>query len=327
MKRKSLKEFISLALSIIVLVSSTPISAQGYSNHYQFRHDTPADFDAFLQQCSLEERIALMQSLHGVNKDIKDEYFGKLAKLPALYSFTTDKDKASQSYPLKPETFNEVLPATVADAVNKGYLKGSMFSPDEIKRELVWRRYNKVNFFWHEKKTIDYHNDIVKWIAEDKEVKDFKYLPTFELERKIALKYFEEIWEKLTPSQREELLSRIEKETGTAIENKAAIALQSGALAIGALSVTVAFTGFAFYTTMSTVMCTVAAWFGATLPFAAYTGMATTVAVVSGPIGWCIAGLATVGSAFMMGMNEPDTVAAFVITVNSIKSKWQKTKW
>ena len=101
-----------------------------------------------------------------------------------------------------------------------------------------------------------------------------------------------------------------------------AISAMSGGAAIAILGTTVAFSGFAFYTTMTVAISTVAGWLGVTLPFAAYTGTATTISVLSGPVGWCIAGLLVVGGAYWIGLPDDDAVAAFVIQVNQIKTKW-----
>ena len=176
---------------------------------------------------------------------------------------------------------------------------------------------------WTGADEIDYHNDIVKWVAEDKGIeKEIRNtLSTYQLERKIAEKYFEDLWDKLTPEQRNELLSNIEKDTNSVFTNKAAITGMSGAAAIGALSATVAFTGFAFYTTMSTVICTVAGFVGVTLPFAAYTAASSTVAALTGPVGWVIGGvLLASGATVAWAWPDGDTVASFVMTLNAIKA-------
>ena len=99
-----------------------------------------------------------------------------------------------------------------------------------------------------------------------------------------------------------------------------------GGAAVAALGVTVAFTGFAFYTTMSVVMCTVAGWFGITLPFAAYAGASTTIAALSGPIGWCIAGVAVAGGAIYAAWPSADKTAAFVMQLHFIKAQQLKQK-
>jgi uncharacterized protein YaaW (UPF0174 family) len=59
-----------------------------------------------------------------------------------------------------------------------------------------------------------------------------------------------------------------------------------------------------------------------TLPFAAYIGASSTVAVLSGPIGWGLAAVAIGGGAIWMGLPEKDTIARFVIQVNQIKTSW-----
>lgn len=80
-----------------------------------------------------------------------------------------------------------------------------------------------------------------------------------------------------------ELLQRIDP--GDKIANKAGIAAMSGAAAIAALSATVYFTGFAFYSNLSVVLSTVAGFLGVTLPFAAYTTASSIISVLSGPVG------------------------------------------
>lgn len=121
---------------------------------------------------------------------------------------------------------------------------------------------------------------------------------------------FVQIWDKLTPEQRSKILTDLDK--GDKIQDKAGIALASGATALATLSTTVYFAGFAFYTTMSSVIFATAGFFGITLPFTAYTGAASTVAVLSGPVGWAIASLAALGSLIFIGRANHAKVAAFV---------------
>ena len=140
---------VSVFLCIVMLgVTSMPTFASEHSwyNGSETHRDNPIDFDNFLEKCSLEERIALIQALRGVDEEINDGCFGKLNGLPELTMFTTDKEKVSQELPLKPETFNEVSPVTVIDAIEKGYLKEEDFSPAKIKEELVRRRYIRSSF-------------------------------------------------------------------------------------------------------------------------------------------------------------------------------------
>jgi hypothetical protein len=72
---------------------------------------------------------------------------------------------------------------------------------------------------------------------------------------------------------------------------------------------------------MSTVIASVAAWFGITLPFSVYVTASSTVAVLAGPIGWILAGVALAGGALLTGLPDSSQVSAFVMTVNMLKSK------
>lgn len=312
---------ISISLCCLMIQIGMPVSAFSAPYVNVLNKDSAEDLKSFIEECSLEERVQLLQSLNGFG-NIRDEWFGVLNELPELNRFTTDKKKASKQLPLKPKTFNEVLPATVLDAIAKGYIDSNIVSNDNIRKELVWRRYNKINYWLHDHHNINYHEDIVQWVAEKNGVDDakIKAYPTYDLEHEICMKYFEKIWGKLTKEQKLELLQKIDK-TGNDIRDKAGIAAMSTAGAIGALSATVAFSGFAFYTTMSVVISTVAGWLGVTLPFAAYMATSSTISVLGGPVGWVIGGLMLVGGVFMLGWREVDTVARFVMTVNAIKAK------
>lgn len=291
------------------------------------RVDKAEDFDNFLEKCSPRERIVLLQSLQALDEEIEDGLFGKVKGLSALGNYTNDPDRAKemreQGVLLRPKTFNEVSPDTVLAALEKGYVKLD-YSQKAIRRELIWRRYNKLNYVWHSIKGIDYHRDILCWVAAKKKVEKelIDNHSTFDLERAVANKYLEQIWDKLTPEQRKELLSKIENTTGASVGDKAAIAAMSGGAAIAALGTTVALSGFAFYSTMSVVISTVAGWLGVTLPFATYAGISSTMAMLTGPIGWCIAAVGIAGGAIWLGLPEEDTIAAFVIQVNQIKTSW-----
>jgi hypothetical protein len=128
---------------------------------------------------------------------------------------------------------------------------------------------------------------------------------------------FIQIWDKLTPEQRKQVLDSLDKDSK--LQDKAGIALAGGAAALTALSATVYFAGFAFYTTMSSVIFSTAGIFGLTVPFAAYAGASTTVGVLSGPVGWTILGLSALGSLVMLGSANEAKTAAFVTQVHLIK--------
>ena len=70
---------------------------------------------------------------------------------------------------------------------------------------------------------------------------------------------------------------------------------------------------------MSSVISATAGFFGLTLPFAAYSGASSTAAVLSGPVGWAILGLAALGAVIFVGRANHAKTAAFVTQLHLIK--------
>lgn len=128
---------------------------------------------------------------------------------------------------------------------------------------------------------------------------------------------FTETWDKLSVEQRKELLNKIDP--NNKIKDKAAIVALSSSGAIAALSTSVAFSGFAFYTTMSVGISTAAGLLGVTLPFAAYTGASSVVAFLSGPVGWAIAGIAALGGVALAGRANIKKTAIFICQLHFMK--------
>lgn len=328
--RHTLTGKITICILAVLLIATLFYSQiiQIFNNYPRIdvtRIDTPVDFKNFLDQCSLEDRIQLMQSLKGLDDiELKDEYFGHLPYLDTLDKYTEDKDIASAELPLKPSTFNDVPPETVAKAMDMGIIDKNMVSSENICRELAWRGYNKAFYPFLDHNNIDYHKDIVQWVAEKHDIPESKIdrFSTYYLEYAIAENFFAELWDKLTVEQRTTLLTQIESNSNSTIHNKLAIAGMSGAAAIVALSATVAITKFSFYTALSTTIATVAGLVGVTVPFAGYMAASSGAALLAGPVGWVIAGGALAASGIAMGQPEVDTVTNFVITVNAIKTKY-----
>jgi hypothetical protein len=198
-------------------------------------------------------------------------------------------------------------------------MEGEPYDVTEVKREVMWLASNVLTYPFKEKEEYDYHKAILRWLAGEYDVPDRVCIaaPSFVLERKILDALFVKIWDKLTPEQRREILEEIDK--NSTIKDKAGLAMATGATALTALSATVYFAGFAFYTTMSSVICATAGFFGITLPFGAYTGASGTAAVLSGPVGWAIAGLAALGSVIFLGRASEAKTAAFVTQIHLIK--------
>ena len=121
----------------------------------------------------------------------------------------------------------------------------------------------------------------------------------------------------MTPKQRSKVPEKID--TDGQLTDHAAIASLGGAGALAALSMTVHLTGVAFYTTMSTVICSVAGFFGITLPFAAYTTASTVVGFLTGPIGWALLAIAAAAGVVLVGRADFQQTAAAVCQFHMLK--------
>lgn len=163
----------------------------------------------------------------------------------------------------------------------------------------------------------DYH-DMMKWVADRSGVASnvVQNASSYGLERKLLELVFIEQWDRLSMAQREEVLQKLDSGMTS---NKAAIAALGGAGALAALSTTVALSGFAFYSGLSTTIAAVAAAAGATAPFAVYTSASTIVAVLSGPVGWAIGGMAALGGLTLLGRPNARHVISFVSTLHLLK--------
>lgn len=187
-----------------------------------------------------------------------------------------------------------------------------------IHKEIVWQSSNILSYPFKSIDEIDYHS-IVSWCAQSVGVDatTTSFTSTFDLEQVIVKKQFSDLWDKLTSDQRIELLNKIDP--GNKIKDRAALAAMSGAAALAALSTTVYFSGFAFYTTMSVVISTVAGWFGITLPFVAYTTASSTVAILAGPIGWAIGAVLLAAAVAWTGRANVKKTTAAVMQLHALK--------
>ena len=140
--------------------------------------------------------------------------------------------------------------------------------------------------------------------------------PTFELERWIMEACFKEIWDSLNVDQRKDLIQQINtKHKLKSIE----LANMTGTGALALLNASVYSSGFAFYTTMSTVICGAAGFLGVTLPFSVYVGASTTVSVLSGPVGWVLLAIGTIGNLALLGKANWKKTMAFIINMHCLK--------
>lgn len=189
----------------------------------------------------------------------------------------------------------------------------------KIKREVVSRSSHFFTGPFKNKETFDYHN-IVHWVAKEYDVKTkvLDSASTYKLERIIFEEHFIRLWESLNEEQRMEYLK--EAYSTDSLEDLAGIASLSGSAALVALATSVSLTGFAFYTGMSTFICSAASLLGATLPFSAYVTASSTVAFLAGPAGWILGGLIAIGGLVFLGFPDAKKLAPFVIMTHCLKA-------
>lgn len=208
----------------------------------------------------------------------------------------------------------EILPA---DAT-KSQLSGADQDARDVQKHALWLSSNILTYPFRDEKQLNYH-ELAAWVCGEAGVSQplIQKAPTFTLERELHKLLFAQLWDKLNPQQRKDLLAKIDP--NRAIKDKAAVAALSGAGALAALSATVAFTGFAFYTTMSVTVATVAGAVGVTLPFATYAGASTVVGILSGPVGLAIMGAAALGGVALAGRPNLRKTTALVGQIHALK--------
>ena len=109
-----------------------------------------------------------------------------------------------------------------------------------------------------------------------------------EAETQIIQQYLKQVLAKLNDKQRGELAAFLEK---VAADEGKSFAKEGGVL----IALTAAkLSGFSLYLAASTAVGAITGGLGIALPFAFYTTMSSTIAVVIGPVGWAALGLAAV---------------------------------
>lgn len=189
----------------------------------------------------------------------------------------------------------------------------------KIKKEIVLRSSHALTGPIKNKETFDYH-DIVYWVAKEYGVKTnvLDAASTYKLERIIFEEHFIRLWDSLNEKQRMQYLK--EAYSTDSIEDFVGIASLSGSAALVALATSVSLSGFAFYTGMSTFICSAASLLGVTLPFAAYATASSTLAFLAGPAGWILGGLIAIGGLVFLGFPDAKRLAPFVIMAHCLKA-------
>lgn len=206
---------------------------------------------------------------------------------------------------------------------------------DDEQKKTLWKSFNKkelnytpsttellnamhaVSRHWATRPFTDFnYHETVKWTAEKlgihKAVCD--HATTFQLEHKICEHLFSQMWDKLTPSQKEQVLKEASLPAEYAQKSGAAICAAISAT-ITTTAVTASAMGFAFYILMAKTVVVVAA---ATLGVSAATTI-TTISLFCGPVGWAVAGVAAVTTLSLIGRADVRKCAAFIIQIHMTK--------
>jgi len=201
---------------------------------------------------------------------------------------------------------------------NETHLNGSEQDARDIQKHALWLSSNILAYPFRDAAKLNYH-DLATWVGGKAGLDQplIQNAPTFVLERELLKHLFPQMWDKLTKQQREDLLAKVYP-NGT-IKDQAAIVALGGAGALAVLSGTVAFTGFAFYTTMSVTIATVAGTLGVTLPFAFYAGASSLVGVLFGPVGWAIMGTVALGGVVLKGSPNLQKTTALIYQLHALK--------
>ncbi len=174
--------------------------------------------------------------------------------------------------------------ATYEQRHNLGELTGSGFGsdPDTLCNHIRYLRAGSIGqLFWDEswKQVVTDVADHmgINWLAL-LNGRRWKHLKTDEIETAIVAKVFQDMFDRLTPEQREQVVLEIKHSSDD--PNFTGLLLTGGAMAVAKAS------GFGVYLMASTVLGGLTSTLGITLPFAAYMGMSQVIALAIGPVGW-----------------------------------------
>jgi uncharacterized protein YaaW (UPF0174 family) len=197
------------------------------------------------------------------------------------------------------ELYSLLKAASHEERENLAALTGSAFgsAPETLCNHLKFLRAGSIGqLFWQASwkqlvTDVADHVDI-DWPATLNK-RRWKDLPTAEIEAAIVVRVFQNIFETLSPQQRQELLMSMKRDIDD--PDLTALITSGGAMTAAKLS------GFGVYLLASTTLGSLTGALGITLPFAVYMGMSQTIALILGPIGW-----AALGGGLLWALNQPN---------------------
>lgn len=271
--------------------------------------DSPRKFRSMLSAMGDGERVQLAQSLRMLPAIRKGD-FGNYG-LPSLEAVRPEE---------LPETFNEVPQEVVLSAIKMKRIPAELISSERIIRELIWVSSSLITY-WFKSSDVYYH-DLVCWVASKFDVSkdEISGLPTFRLERRILEEMFKRLWEKLTATEREDLLRKIEGQTGQKLQDIAAMATLSGTEALDRLGAYVNLAGYTFYAILGIFLWKVGGVLGGpALPVSCLIAPRA-VSVIPGPIGWVAAGILAIAGVVWLTSANPRKTLAFISALHFLKA-------
>ena len=156
---------------------------------------------------------------------------------------------------------------------------------------------------------LNYSQFIEKIAIHHNEKPDYS-LGLVSAEKELYIKLFQQEFEKLTPEEKANIMSELEK----AGLDKSQISSLSGISVIGAAQLS----GFGVYLLASTTVGAITSLLGITLPFVFYTGMSSLISFVIGPVGFLVMGV--------MLYRSFKKVKSWDEALEILKNSWQEIK-
>jgi len=194
-------------------------------------------------------------------------------------------------------------------------LGGRLAVINKMQKELIKAAY----YFPFYKEDVEWH-EIVLWANDKMESKsDLQNMSSYDAERNLIESFFDKNWQKLNKQEREEVINNSDLKDLTGSKKEALIGLNKTESAMALLKATVQMRGFAFYTTMSSVIKATASVARITLPFAVYMAASRLMATLIGP--WGLIAASTAASEITSLAPDEIKVLRMITSLHILKTK------
>jgi uncharacterized protein YaaW (UPF0174 family) len=164
------------------------------------------------------------------------------------------------------------------------------------------------------------YKDILHDLCNHLKIKYKQFHSSEDLERMVCQKIMETVWEKMTPQQRKELDSELQKLA--AKYGKTNEWVKAGGL--GGVIISAELGGMTTYLLATSGLSALSSAIGVTLPFVAYTSLTSAMSVILGPIGWTAAALFAVYA--LTGPNYKKLILV-VLYISALRNEKSNTRF